>query len=51
MIRDMKYAFIAFMKGKEETYTRFLDDGVSIEECPAKIVRNVENLGVMSDIE
>ena len=51
MIRDMKYAFIAFMQGKEEAYSHFLDEDISLEDCPAKMVKEVKNLVVMSDIE
>jgi 6-phosphogluconolactonase len=50
MIRDIDCAFIAFMKGKEEAFAKFQDDGVSVSECPAKMVRDLRNSIILSDI-
>jgi hypothetical protein len=50
MIRDAGYVFIAIMKGKEEVLERFNDDTTPVSECPAKMVKGIENLTLMSDI-
>jgi 6-phosphogluconolactonase len=50
MIRDTGYIFIAIMKGKEIILERFNNDNTPLSECPAKMVKDVENLILMSDI-
>jgi 6-phosphogluconolactonase len=51
MITSAPYIFVAFMRGKEEVYTRFLDHDISITDCPVKMLTSCDHLVVMSDID
>ena len=51
MIRDIGYVFVSFMQGKEQALENFLDKKISLEKCPAKLLRQSGELVVLSDIE
>jgi hypothetical protein len=51
MLTSVPYAFVAFMRGKEEAYTHFLDHDISIADCPVKMLTHCEHLVAMSDID
>jgi 6-phosphogluconolactonase len=51
MLTSAPYAFVAFMQGKEEAYTHFLDPTLSVTDCPVKMLTSCDHLVVMSDID
>ena len=50
MIRDIGHVFVAFMQGKERALENFLDKKISLEKCPAKLLRQSGELVVLTDI-
>jgi hypothetical protein len=51
MLTSAPYVFVAFMRGKEDAYTRFLDPSLSVADYPVKMLTNCDHLVVMSDID
>lgn len=51
MIEKIPYTFVAFMRWKEEAYGRFLDERISVKDCPAKMLQKNQNLVVMSEFD
>jgi len=52
LIKSAKTGIILFLgDGKKEAYEKFKDDNIKIEECPAKIVKEIKNYYVFTDIK
>ncbi len=51
MLYDIDFASAFFMwEGKIEAYNKFMDESVSSDDCPIKLVKNCENLIIFSDL-
>ena len=51
MLHDTKYAFAFFMwESKIEAYKKFMNEKISVYDCPIKLIKKCENVFVFSNI-
>jgi len=52
LLQKAQAAFLLFFwEAKKKAYTQFLDNRITLEKCPAKLVNNIEKVYILTDLK